>query len=101
MRLSGTITVSQNYNLNTRYTIIRKTGWIEERRYNWSPWCVVETDHRYYLEIQTIDHTDNSYSTGTRRLPYDRVTFNHWKYIFAGELEPVTLPTISTIARQQ
>ena len=113
MRLSGTITVaghgtitvpdlitvSQSYNL-TGYTIIRETRWSEERRYNWTPWCVVETDHRHYLEIQTIEHIDNSYSSGTRRLPYDRATFNHWKYIFTGELEPVTLPTLSAMRQQ-
>ena len=110
MRLSGTITVvghgtitvpdlitvSQSYNL-TGYTITRETRWSEERRYNWTPWCVVETDHRYYLEIQTIDHPDNNYNAGSKRFSYDRATFNHWQYIFTGKLEPVNLPSLHTI----
>ena len=72
-------------------------GRYHEKQYNWGPWCVVKTDHFCYLEIETVDHPDNNYNAGKRRYPYEKATFNHWKYIFTGELEPVNLPSLHTI----
>ena len=67
------------------------------KKYNWFPWCMVETDHKYYMQITTIDHADNNYNSGTHREIYNKAKFNHWKYIFTGELSAVTLPSINDI----
>jgi len=111
MRLSGTITVVGRGTVTLPDLItVSKTnnlgieGWLskrhDERQYNWNPWCIVKTDHRYYLQIETIDHSDNNYNAGKRRYPYEKATFNHWQYIFTGKLEPVTLPTLSSMRQQ-
>lgn len=127
MRLSGTFTASQLLGIDTaiqlqnrndrgRYNVSCKEiehrykmsivrdeaeiGWHQEKQYNWNPWCIVKTDHRYYLQIETIDHPDNNYNAGKKRFGYDRAKFNHWQYIFTGKLEPVTLPTLSSMRQQ-
>lgn len=104
MRTSGVINASELLErFNERESFIR----VKEResfmrfyggvKYNWSPWCIVTTDHRYYMQITTIDHADNNYNSGTHREIYSKAKFNHWKYIFTGELSPVSLPSNNDI----
>ena len=92
-KTSGFISVSSKEIIHRhKMSIVQdetEIGWYQEKQYNWSPWCIVKTDHFYYLQIETIDHPDNNYNAGKRRYPYEKATFNHWKYIFTGELEPV------------
>ena len=125
MRLSGTFTASQLLGIDNdrgapktsgfisvsskeiihrhKMSIVRdeaEIGWHQEKQYNWNPWCIVKTDHKHYLQIETIDHPDNNYNAGKRRFIYDRAKFNHWQYTFTGKLEPVALPTLSTMRQQ-
>lgn len=117
MNLSGTLTINgsdltiyPNYRTNTiriknhyQYNKNRSETPIifsryGIRKYYWSPWCIVSTDHKHWMLIETIDHPENNYNLGKIRFPYDKSTFNHWKYIFTGELEPVILPTMEIIS---
>lgn len=67
------------------------------RFYDWSPWVKIETDHKDYMIIESLDHIDNCYPVGRKWERYDQVIFNRWKHIFTGELTPVALPTIAEI----
>ena len=101
MRTSGVINASESIRrFNERESFMRfyevKYN-VHGVKYNWSPWCMVETDHRSYMQITTIDHTDNNYNSGTHREIYNKAKFNHWKYIFTGELSPVSLPSNNDI----
>lgn len=97
---AGTLTINAGdlyiKETESKAIIIQK---FETVKYDWSPWCIVHTDHKTFMTIETIENNENTYKSGSYRQQYDQGLFNHWKHIF-GRLEPVTLPTLSTMSQQ-
>ena len=81
-------------------TVIKTPTATKTIEYDWSPWCIVRTDHRSFMSIQTIDNSENTYNSGYRRLQYDEDRFNLWQSSFT-KLQPVTLPTMFTITKEK
>ena len=54
----------------------------ETRTYNYFPFAIIKTDHETYMTIEALDHEDNTYHCGIKRMQYDKKRFLSWVETF-------------------
>ena len=47
--------------------------------YDYSPFCIVKTDHETFISIRALEHEDNVYNTGIRYFPYSIGLWHEWR----------------------
>ena len=47
--------------------------------YDYSPFCIVKTDHETFMSITALEHEDNVYNTGTKYFPYSIGLWHEWR----------------------
>ncbi len=76
--MSGTITIVSApldpRSIEPRHLTIR-----HDITYDWSPWCIVTTDHETYMTIETIPDGKNVYQDGKKTMRWDESLFTELK----------------------
>lgn len=100
-RKTPTETIIRFYNDNPQYQTAGLMEWLRAKRererrerirlererrieentvtYDYSPFCVVQTDHETFISIRALEHEDNVYNTGIRYFPYSLGLWQEWR----------------------
>tara|TARA_R110002020_G_scaffold374708_2_gene585989 strand:- start:40 stop:450 length:411 start_codon:yes stop_codon:yes gene_type:complete len=53
-----------------------------ETIYDFSPWCIITTDHHTYMKIRTLSHESNNYNEGHHEYDWSIGRFEKWYRAF-------------------
>ena len=76
--LAGTLTIV-SAPLDYRSIELRHLKIRHDITYDWSPWCIVTTDHETYMTIETIPDQKNVYQDGKKTMLWDESVFTELK----------------------
>ncbi|MEC7616850.1 MAG: hypothetical protein VX313_01960 [Bacteroidota bacterium] len=63
------------------------------RTYDYSPFAIVQTDHKTFMSIQALEHEENTYNAGLKKYPYCAKRWQEWKQTFE-YLQPYKIGSI-------